>query len=125
MKQKAFLLFFILLLVIPGFASESVETIFTRGLNFYIQREFKKAALEWKKLLDRNPYHSRAKIYMEKAFTKYNEMEINFYKGLDQFNLEQYREAIPFFQNTLMVNPRHQKAIYYLELCYRLLKQNL
>ena len=107
------------------FSYETVETIFTRGLNFYIQREFKKAADEWKKVLDRMPTHTRAKIYMEKAYSQYNRMEINFYKGLDKFNLEKYKEAIPFFKKTLMINPRHKKAMYYLDLCYRLLAQQL
>ncbi len=104
---------------------ETDETLFTRGLNYYIQREFKKAAEEWKKILDRNPTHARAKIYMEKAFLKYNAMEINFYKGLDKFNQEKYAEAIPFFKKTLMINPRHKKAIYYLELCYKLLQKKI
>lgn len=125
MRLKIILLVLFLLLATTLNALQSVEAVFTRGLSYYIQREFKKAALEWKKLLDRNPNHSRAKIYMEKAFTKYNNMEINFYKGLDLFNKEKHREAIPFYQRTLMINPRHLKAIYYLELCYRMLKQDL
>ena len=86
MRLKLVLLIIILLFTTTLNALQSVEAVFTRGLSYYIQREFKKAALEWKKLLDRNPNHNRAKIYMEKAFTKYNNMEINFYKGLDFFN---------------------------------------
>ena len=62
---------------------------------------------------------------MEKAFTKYNTMEVNFYQGLDYFNMEKYGEAIPHFKKTLMVNPRHQKALYYLELCYKLLRKEI
>ncbi len=118
-------LIFIIFIGTNIYGYETVETIFTRGLNYYIQREFKRAALEWKKVLDRMPTHSRAKVYMEKAYKKYNKMEINFYKGLDKFNLEKYREAIPYFKKTLMINPRHKKAIYYLNLCYKFLEKNL
>lgn len=126
MKLKSiFIIIFIFLLVNTGYTSEPIETIFTRGLSYYIQREFKKAALEWKKLLDRNPNHRRAKLYMEKAFTKYNNMEINFYKGLDNFNKSRFKESIPFFQKTLMINPRHQKGIYYIELSYKMIKADL
>ena len=101
MKLNILLLILCLFIITtPLMGFEQVESIFTRGLNYYIQREFKKAALEWKKLLDREPNHGRAKQYMEKAFSKYNIMEINFYRGLNQFNQEQYRESIPYFQKT-------------------------
>lgn len=105
------------------YGAENLETLFTRGLNYYIQRQYKKAALEWKQILEKDPEHRRARVYMEKAFTKHNIMEINFYKGLELFNKEKFKEAVPFFQETLMVNPRHEKALYYTELCYKLLKQ--
>ena len=102
------------------FAYVTDESIFTKGLNYYIKREFKLAAEEWKRLLDRNPNHSRAKAYMEKAYNKYNEMEINFYKGLQLFLKEQYCDAIPFFKNTLMINPRHERATHYIKISYDL-----
>jgi len=102
------------------FAYVTDESIFTKGLNYYIKREFKLAAEEWKRLLDRNPNHSRAKAYMEKAYNKYNEMEINFYKGLQLFLKEQYCDAIPFFKNTLMINPRHERATNYIKISYDL-----
>jgi len=102
--------------------NKQIESIFTRGLNYYIQREYKKAAMEWKKVLDIDPTHERSREYMEKAFSKYNMMEVSFYQGLDLFNAEQYEEAIPYFKQVLMINPRHEKALYYLELCYKFLE---
>lgn len=118
MYKLIFFIIIILPLKLSAYISD--EAIFTKGLNYYIQREFKLAAEEWKKLLDRNPEHSRAKIYMEKAYAKYNEMEINFYKGLGLFVKEQYCESIPFFKTTLMINPRHEKATYYIKIAYDL-----
>ncbi|MBN1897158.1 MAG: tetratricopeptide repeat protein [Spirochaetes bacterium] len=105
------------------FALEMEESVFTRGLNYYIRREFKLAAEEWKNLLDQNPNHTRAKTYMEKAYNKYNQMEINFYKGLHFFLKEQYCESIPFFKNTLMINPRHEKALNHIKIAYNLCKE--
>ena len=125
MKSKILLLIFLLLIAEPLYGFERIETLFTRGLNYYIRREYKKAAMEWKKILDREPTHRRSKVYMEKAFTKYNVMEVNFYQGLDFFNFEEYKKAVPHFKETLMVNPRHLRALYYLELCYELLKDQI
>ncbi len=122
MYKKIILLLLALIIILPEMLSayETDETIFIKGLNYYIKREFKTAAEEWKKVLDRNPAHTRAKLYMEKAYQKYNDMEINFYTGLGLFLKEKYCECIPYLKKTLMINPRHQKAIYYAKLAYNL-----
>ena len=121
--SKKLILFIILLLTAQLlYGAEQIETIFTRGLNYYIQRQYKKAALEWKKLLDRTPNHERARKYMEKAFTKHNTMQISFYKGLDFFNKKQYKEAISYYTKTITLNPRHQKALYYIEVAWKILE---
>lgn len=105
--------------------NSKIEELFMKGLNYYIQRDFKRASESWEKVLNLEPTHSRAKIYFEKAFKKYQNMEINFYQGLHKFSDEKFREAIPFFKKTLFINPRHKKALYYLKMCYKLLEINL
>ncbi len=71
--MKLFLTVLLVILIVTStYALESIETIFTRGLNYYIQREFKNAAIEWKKVLDLDPNHTRARTYMERAYSKIN-----------------------------------------------------
>ncbi len=123
MFKKVLFILLILLIPLRILSYETDEAIFTKGLNYYIRREFKLAAEEWKRLLDRNPYHTRAKQYMEKAYRKYNEMEVNFFKGLHLFFQEKYCDAIPYFKRTLMINPRHERAIHYIKLSYNLCKE--
>ncbi|MDD5066961.1 MAG: tetratricopeptide repeat protein [bacterium] len=102
-----------------------LESFFQKGVNYYIQRDFKSATQEWKKVLEIEPSHQKAKIYFEKAFTKYQDMEKNYYLGLAQFNQGQCEKAIPYFKNTLLINPRHKKALYYLQLSYECIKVHI
>ena len=90
-----------------------INQYFMDGLSFYLQRDFKNASELWQKVLELEPSHSRARIYFEKAFKKYQNMEINFYHGLKLYTEVKYREAIVFFKKALFVNPRHSKALYY------------
>lgn len=108
-----------------GEKDKIIDQCFMEGINFYLQRDFKKASELWKKVLEMQPTHNRAKIYFEKAFQKYQDMEINFYHGLYCFTKEDYHKAIEYFKKTLLINPGHKKAIYYLELYYKLLQVNL
>ncbi len=101
---------------------ELINKYFKKGVTYYITRDFKKASEMWKKVLEIEPSHKRAKIYFEKAFKKYQKMEVNFYTGLDYFSKRKYRKAIKYFKRTLLINPRHKKAKYYLKLCYEFLK---
>ncbi|MBN1898301.1 MAG: hypothetical protein JW827_05960 [Spirochaetes bacterium] len=136
MKQnrKYFIIFTIILFfsIFPDFLlcqvqsntknSNIIETYFLEGVNFYISRDFKNAAEMWKKVLDREPSHKRARMYFEKAYDKYQEMETNFYQGLRRYKNDECEKAIPYFKRTLLVNPRHEKARHYLTLSYDCIK---
>lgn len=108
-----------------GEKDKIIDQYFMEGINFYLKRDFKNASELWKKVLELQPTHNRAKIYFEKAFQKYQDMEINFYHGLYYFTKEKYNDAIKYFKKTLLINPKHKKAIYYLELDYKFLQVNL
>ncbi len=125
--RKAVVFIYMTLAIVLGSAVflpaqvETEEMLYMKGINAYIQREFKAAAYYWKRVLEINPQNDKAQKYMEKAFDKYNAMQTYFYNGLAQFNVNNYTNAITDFQETLMINPNHEKAIYYLNLCYQTL----
>jgi len=64
---------------------ERIEKYFMDGVNYYIGRDFINAAEMWKKVLDLEPSHKRARMYFEKAFNKYQDMQVNYYKGLKKY----------------------------------------
>lgn len=101
---------------------ERIEKYFMDGVNYYIGRDFKNAAEMWKKVLDLEPSHKRARMYFEKAFNKYQDMQVNYYKGLKKYKANECRDAIPYFKKALLINPRHEKARQYLNLSYECIK---
>lgn len=101
---------------------EIIEKYFMDGVNYYIARDFKNAAEMWKKVLDLEPTHKKARMYFEKAFEKYQTMQVNYYKGLREYKKGNCKKAIPFFKKTLLINPRHEKARHYLNLSYDCIK---
>ncbi len=126
MKKKVLLtlcaLAVVLLTATSGYSqAETEESLYMKGINAYIKREFKAAAYYWKRVLEINPQNEKSQKYMEKAFEKYNLMETHYFNGLAYFNVNDFTNAISHFQETLMINPNHQKAIYYLSLCYQTL----
>ncbi len=134
--MKKILLFFSLVgvLIIHNLAAQNsivsndkkyYDNMFNKGLKAYIYRDFQKATLIWKQLLLENPNYTKAKLYFEKAFTKYTIMQKNFYEGLKWFDKKEYRKAIKYFKRTLFINPRHKDAIFYLKLCYEKLRVHL
>lgn len=123
MKKAVLLISLLLLLVNNGLKAqtETEESLYMKGINAYIQREFKAAAYYWRRVLEINPQNEKAQSYMEKAYDKYNAMQLHFYNGVGFFNENNFTNAIAEFQETLMINPNHEKAIYYLNLCYQTL----
>lgn len=95
-----------------------VESFFQKGVTFYIQRDFQSATTEWQRVLELEPAHQKAKIYFERAYEKYQDMEKNFYFGLDSYKKGECQPAVDYLKKTLLINPRHKKALYYIQLAY-------
>ena len=51
------------------------QETFMKGLQHYVNHDYYMAATIWQEVLDLNPEHEKAKVYMEKAFAEYFEQE--------------------------------------------------
>ncbi len=91
---------------------------FSKGIKYYIARDYKNASKEWMKALNFDPTNRKIKSYFDVAQKKYYSSKLNFYKGIEFFKQGKYKKAIKKFKKALFINPRYKKAEYYLKLCY-------
>ncbi len=101
------------------------DKYFLEGLNRYLSRDYKQAVESWKKVLEIEPFHSRAMMYMEKSYEKSKSMENNYYDGVNKFKAGKYKEAKPYFEKTLLINPKHREAREYLNEIYEKLNMKV
>ena len=118
MKKSILFIGIILLWAVSSFAI-STAALYSKGVNFYLQRDFKQAAFMWQSVLEQEPNNKKAQEYMEKAYNKYNSMQVYFYKGLKYYKENDCTNAIENFQQALIINPNYEKARHYLSLTYQ------
>jgi tetratricopeptide (TPR) repeat protein len=120
MKARLFL-FLLSVAAAPVFGQspETEESLYIKGVNFFIQRNYREAAAAWQQVITLDPGNTRAREYMEKAFDRHDAMETFFFTGLRYFNDNDMTNAVRDFQETLLINPNHEKAMYYLQLAFR------
>lgn len=136
--KKYYLLFIIIIFYRPFYGLAEVTPIvqdeanqnladkyFLEGLNRYLSRDYKQAVEFWKKVLEIEPFHKRAMMYMEKSYEKSKSMENNYYDGVNKFKAGKYKEAKPYFEKTLLINPKHREAREYLNEIYEKLNMKV
>ncbi len=93
------------------------EEHFNKGVQYYIQRDYRNASDEWMKSLMLNPNNNKAKGYFDKSQKKFNDFLMAFFNGIDKFRNSEYQEAKKDFKKAVLINPNDERAKYYLMLC--------
>ncbi len=101
------------------------EKYFVEGLNSYLTRDYKQAVDSWKKVLEIEPFHSRAMMYMERSYEKAKAIENHYYAGVEKYKSGQYKTAKEHFEKVLLINPKHSDARKYLNLIYEKLNMRV
>ncbi len=131
MKTNFPLLLFLLILAsffpvsIP-FACATVEPeSFQKGLRYYIMRNYESAAEQWIATLSAYPGHKKAKIYLEKAYTKSKEIKDKYFQAVEYFDKGDCENAINGFSSVIMLSPRYRDTIPLLKRAYEMCGLNV